>query len=53
MLEKILDGFHSLHFDTLTLSPIKANWVERWAKAETISFKGPMMCKLFTKDGKT
>jgi hypothetical protein len=39
MLENILEGFpESLHFDTLTLSPIQANWVERWSKVRIISF---------------
>jgi hypothetical protein len=29
MFEEIFDGFQNLHFDTLTLNPTKANWVER------------------------
>jgi hypothetical protein len=33
MLEEIFNGLQSLHFDTLTLSPTKPNWVERWSKA--------------------
>jgi hypothetical protein len=51
MLGKILDGFQSLHFDTLTLSPTNVNWVERWSKAWVISFKGPMMWVSFVGDG--
>jgi hypothetical protein len=53
MFEDIPNGFQSLHFNTLTLSPTKVNWVERWSKAGTISFIGPTMCVLFTKDVKT
>jgi hypothetical protein len=53
MLEKIPYEFHNLHFDTLTLSPFRVNWVERWMKAKTILFIRPMMCISFTKDGKT
>jgi len=53
MLEKILDGFQSLHFNTLTSSPIRANWVERWSKARIISLKRPTMWVLFIRDGKT
>jgi hypothetical protein len=37
----------------LTLSPIKANWIERWSKARIISPKGPMMWVSFARDGKT
>jgi hypothetical protein len=37
----------------LTLSPTRANWVERWSKAKTTSLTGPMMWVLFTRDGKT
>jgi hypothetical protein len=29
ILEKLFEGFQNLHFYILTLSPIKANWVER------------------------
>ncbi len=52
MLGEILNGFQNLHFDTLTLSPIKANWVERWSKTQVTSLKGPMMWVSFAKDGK-
>jgi len=37
----------------LTLSPTRANWVERWSKAKTTSLTAPMMWVLFTRDGKT
>jgi hypothetical protein len=37
----------------LTLSPTRANWVERWSKAWVISFIGPMMWISFARDGKT
>jgi len=37
----------------LTLSPTRANWVERWSKAKTTSLIGPMMWVSFVKDGKT
>jgi len=50
MLEEILDGIQSLHFDTLTLNPTKANWVERWSKVGIILFIGPTMWVLFVKD---
>ncbi len=40
MLEKIPDG---LHFDILTLSPTRVNWVERWSKVRIILFIGPTM----------
>jgi hypothetical protein len=53
MFEEILDGFQSLHFHTLTLSPTRANWVKRWSKVEIISLIGPMMCVSFDRDGKT
>ncbi len=53
MTHEILDGLQSLHFDTLTLSPIKANWVKRWSKVGTVSFIGPMMCVSSIKDGNT
>ncbi len=53
MLEKILDGFQSLHFNILTLSPTRGNWVERWSKVRIILFKWPMMWISFTRDGKT
>jgi hypothetical protein len=46
------DGLQNLHFNTLTLSPISVNWVERWSKVWVISFKGPTMCVLFTRGGK-
>jgi hypothetical protein len=52
MLVEILDGLQSLHFDTLTLSPIRVNWVERWSNVQIISFIGPMMWISSTKDGK-
>jgi hypothetical protein len=35
---EILDGLQSFHFDILTLSPTRANWVERWSKAHAIIF---------------
>jgi hypothetical protein len=47
------NGLQSLHFDTLTLSPIKINFVERWSKARVISLIGPMMWVSFVMDGKT
>jgi hypothetical protein len=53
MLEEILDGLQRLHFITLTLSPTKANWVERWSKGGIISLIGPTMCVSFARDGKT
>jgi len=43
MPKKIPNGFQSLHFDTLTLNPTRANWVKKWSKAWVISFKGPTM----------
>jgi hypothetical protein len=53
MLKKIFDGLQSLHFDTMTLSPTRANSIKRWSKVGTISFIGPTMCELSIKDGKT
>jgi len=53
MLEKIFEGFQSLHFDTLILSPIQVNWVERWSKARIILLIRPMMWVLSIKGGKT
>jgi hypothetical protein len=53
MLEEICDGFQSLHFNTLTLSPIRANWVERQLKVGIISLKRPTMWVSFVRDGKT
>jgi len=53
MLGEIPNGFQSLHFDILTLSPTKANWVKRWSKMRIISFIGPMMWVSSTRDGKT
>jgi hypothetical protein len=53
MLKEIPNGLESLHFDTLTLSPIKVNWVKRWSKVQVIPFIGPMKWVLSTKDGKT
>jgi len=53
MLRKILEGLQHLHFDTLTLSPTWANWVERWSKVQESSLIGPMMWVSFIKDGKT
>jgi hypothetical protein len=53
MLQEIFDGFQSLHFNTLILSPTRVNWVERWSKVRIISFKRPTMWVSFTKDGKT
>jgi hypothetical protein len=53
MLVEILDGFQSLHFDTLTLSPIRVNWVERWSNVQIISLIGPMMWISSVRDGKT
>jgi hypothetical protein len=41
-----------LHFDTLTLSPTRVNWIERWSKAQVISFISPTMWVLFVRDGK-
>jgi len=53
MFGKILNGFQSLHFDILTLSPTRANWVERWSKVWVISLKGSMMWVSFAGDGMT
>jgi hypothetical protein len=39
MLEEIPDGLQSFHFDTLTLSLTRANWVERWSKAGAMVFR--------------
>jgi hypothetical protein len=50
---EILDGFQSLHFNTLTLRLTRANWVERWTKARKISLIGLMMWVSFVRDGKT
>jgi len=50
---KISNGFQSLHFDTLTLSPTKGNWVERWSKAQVISLVDLIMWVSFARDGKT
>jgi hypothetical protein len=50
---KILDGLQNLRFDTLTLSPTRANWVERWSKAQVISFISPIMWISSVRDGKT
>jgi hypothetical protein len=47
------DGLQSLHFETLTLSPTKVNWVEMWSKAHVISLIGPMMWVSSIRDGKT
>ncbi len=52
MLGEIPNGLQSLHFDTLTLSLTKANWVKRWPKAHVISLIGPTMWVSFAKDGK-
>ncbi len=52
MPKKVPNGLQNLHFDTLTLSPTRANWVERWSKVWVISLKGPMMWVLFIRDGK-
>jgi hypothetical protein len=53
MLEIFYDGFQSLHFNTLTLSPTRVNWVERQLMVGIISFKRPTMWLSFTRDGKT
>jgi hypothetical protein len=53
MPKEIHDGFQSLHFDTLTLSLTRVNWVKRWSKAQVISLKGPTMWISSTKDGNT
>ncbi len=53
MFKKISDGLQSLQFDTLTLSPTRVNWVERWSKAHIISLIGPMMWVSSTRDGRT
>jgi hypothetical protein len=42
----------NLHFDTLTLSPTKVKWVERWLKVRVISFKGLTMWVSSARDGK-
>jgi len=48
-----LNELQNLPFDGLTLSPTKANWVEKWSKAGIISFIKSTMWVLFTKDEKT
>jgi hypothetical protein len=53
MFKEIPNGIQRLHFDTLTLSPIKVNWVERWLKVGMISFIGPTMWVSSTRDEKT
>ncbi len=53
MFEEILNGFQCLHFDILTLSPTKVNWVERWSKVGIISLIRLTMWVLSTKDLKT
>jgi len=53
MPREILNGFQNLHFNTLTLSPTRANWVKRWSKAQIISYIGPTMWVSFAMDGKT
>jgi hypothetical protein len=53
MFEENHDGFQSLHFDTLTLSPPKVNWVEKWSKVGIMSLEGPTTWVLCTKDGYT
>jgi hypothetical protein len=50
---EILDGLQSLHFNILTLSPTKVNWVKKWSKAQVISFIGLTMWVLFFRGGKT
>jgi hypothetical protein len=52
MPREIPNVLQSLHFDTLTLSPTKVNWVERWSKAQGISLIGPMMWVSSIRDGK-
>jgi len=52
MFDQIIDGFQNLHFDTLTLNPTKAKWVERWSKVGIISLIGPTMWVLSAKDEK-
>jgi hypothetical protein len=51
MLRKIPNGFQSLHFYILTLSPTRANWVKRWSKVQVISFIGHVMWVSYTRDG--
>jgi hypothetical protein len=53
MPREILDGLQSFYFNTLTLSPTKVNWVERWSKVWVISFIGPAMWVSSIRDGKT
>jgi hypothetical protein len=53
MLKEFLDGFQSLDFNTLTLSPIRVNWVKRWSKARTTSFIRHTMWVSSAKDGNT
>jgi hypothetical protein len=50
MLEEILDGIQSLHFDTLTLNPTKVNRVERWSKVGIILFIGPTIWVLSVRE---
>jgi len=50
---EIPNGFQSLHFNTLTLSPTRANWVERWSQARVISLIGPMMWVSSATNGET
>jgi hypothetical protein len=52
MLEKLF-GLQNLHFDTLTLNSIRANWVKRWSKVKIILFIGPMMWISSIRDGNT
>jgi hypothetical protein len=52
MLKNILNELQSLHFDTLTLSLTRVNWVERWSKVREILFIGLTMWVSFVKDGK-
>jgi hypothetical protein len=53
MPRKIPNGLQSLHFDTLTLSLTRVNWVERWLKAWVISLIGPIVWVSSIRDGKT
>jgi hypothetical protein len=53
MLGENPDELQRLHFDTLTLSPTRANWVKRLSKAQVISFINPTMWVSFARDGKT
>jgi hypothetical protein len=53
MPRKNLNKLQNLHFDNLTLNPTRANWVEKWSKAQIISLIGTRMWVSSIRDGKT